>query len=363
MTIDASMGWGGDYYTQMLCQQMMQNGAGATAKGTNGGSGNDGAATQKQGVGLLGTGAAALGGAGATYAGMNWLNHKFNSPVEEVKGKVQFTEDFMHRFSGEYAALQNESAVKNFYTNLSKEIAGKAKFEVNAENYESLMEEFRSFMNDPGNPKVADMSDDLKGFLNQRLGKDVVPAGTTVTEANRHLYEVVDGDLATVKGKYAEIFHEANGLEFKNNYNLQKQVYESYDDVLKGLKNCKTATEKAEYIRSNPHAFNLDVDDWKKIFSGSDAEIETVFNKIKADTGRKAALKSGYTSIEKNMQRFAKQWDGKCGFFGKGKFNVFSKKTASALDNALSSMRSAKGGKYAIIGAAAAAVGCLLYNA
>ena len=96
----------------------------------------------------------------------------------------------------------------------------------------------------------------------------------------------------------------------------------------------------------------------------TDVEVDNIFNRVKADaSGRKANIKTSYEALEKNMQSFAKKWDGKVGFFGKGKFNVFDKKTGGALENALASMRRAKGGKFAAIAAGAAAIGCLLYNA
>lgn len=362
-------GFGGDdFYTQMLYQQMANGGAGASSW-TNGGNGTNGTnnsqtATQKQGIGLFGGAAITGTAAGAGYLGMNYLNHQFNSPVEEVKGKVRFTDDFMKRFSGEYAAIQNEGAVKTFYSDLSKGVTGKAAFTVDAKNYEGLMDEFKSFLEDPSNPKVADMSDDLKGFLKQRLGKDIVPSGLTIDDTNRHLYEIVDSDLPKVKEKYAEIFAGATDLELKNNYNLQKSIYESFDDVIKGMADCKTTAEKVEYLKSNAHSFGLNSDEWKKVISGVDADVDSVWASVKANSAaRKGTLKTGYEAVERNMQAFAKKWDGKAGFLGKGKFNVFSKKTGGALDNALAAMRRGKGGKYAAIAAGAAAIGCLLYNA
>ena len=359
-------GFGGDdFYTQMLYQQMANGGAGASSW-TNGGKGtnNSQTATQKQGIGLFGGAAITAGAAATGYVGMNYLNHQFNSPVEEVKGKVRFTDDFMKRFSGEYAAIQNEGALKTFYSDLSKGTAGKAAFTVDAKNYEGLMDEFKSFLEDPSNPKVADMSDDLKGFLKQRLEKEIVPSGVTIDDTNRSIYEIVDGDLPKIKEKYAEIFHKATDLELQNNYNLQKSIYESFDDVIKGMADCKTTAEKVEYLKSNAHSFGLNADEWKKVMSGVDADVDSVWSSVKANaTTRKGTLKTGYEAVERNMQAFAKKWDGKAGFLGKGKFNVFSKKTGGALDNALAAMRRGKGGKYAAIAAGAAAIGCLLYNA
>ncbi len=367
------MGFGGeDFYTAMLYQQMMNGGANwaNAANGTkNDANGSNGNQTQpkKQGIGLMGGAAVAGAAAGAGYLGMNYLNHQFNSPVTEVKGKVQFTDDFMKRFSGEYAAIKNESAMKQFFKDLSTEVgADRAKFTVNEKNYDSIMDELKMFLEDPSNPKVADMSDDLKGFLKQRIGKTVPAAGVTIDDTNRGQYELVDTDVDEIREHYAKTLERANDLEFKNNYNLQKSVYDSFDDFVKGLDDCTDSASKIEYLRSNPHAANLTADELDTLLKKgvSDTEVENIFNRVKTDAaGRKANIKTSYEALEKNMQSFAKKWDGKVGFFGKGKFNVFDKKTGGALDNALSAMRRAKGGKFAAIAAGAAAIGCLLYNA
>lgn len=367
------MGFGGeDFYTAMLYQQMMNGGANwaNAANGTkNDANGSNGNQTQpkKQGIGLMGGAAVAGAAAGAGYLGMNYLNHQFNSPVTEVKGKVQFTDDFMKRFSGEYAAIKNESAMKQFFKDLSTEVgADRAKFTVNEKNYDSIMDELKMFLEDPSNPKVADMSDDLKGFLKQRIGKTVPAAGVTIDDTNRGKYELVDTDVDEIREHYAKTLKRANDLEFKNNYNLQKSVYDSFDDFVKGLDDCTDSASKIEYLRSNPHAANLTADELDTLLKKgvSDTEVENIFNRVKTDAaGRKANIKTSYEALEKNMQSFAKKWDGKVGFFGKGKFNVFDKKTGGALDNALSAMRRAKGGKFAAIAAGAAAIGCLLYNA
>ena len=366
-------GFGGDdFYTALLYQQMMNgtNGANAWTNGTNGASQQNGQqqnVQQKQGIGLMGGAAIAGSAAGAGYLGMNYLNHQFNSPVTEVKGKVQFTDDFMKRFSGEYAAIKNEAALKQFFKDLSTEVgADRAKFTVDEKNFDSIMDELKMFLEDPSNPKVADMSDDLKGFLKQRIGKTVPAAGVTIDDTNRYLYELVDTDVDAIRRHYADTLKGANDLEFKNNYNLQKSVYDSFDDFVKGLDDCADSASKIEYLRSNPHAANLTADELDTLLKKgvSDTEVDNIFNRVKADaSGRKANIKTSYEALEKNMQSFAKKWDGKVGFFGKGKFNVFDKKTGGALENALASMRRAKGGKFAAIAAGAAAIGCLLYNA
>lgn len=370
-------GFGGDdFYTQMLYQQMMNGGAGASSW-TNGGNGTNGTnnsqtATQKQGIGLFGGAAITGTAAGAGYLGMNYLNHQFNSPVEEVKGKVRFTDDFMKRFSGEYQSIKNETGWKNLLSDLSKEVApDRAKFSVTDKNIESILEELKMFVEDPSNPKVADMSDDLKGFLKQRMGKSVPAAGATIPDADKWMYELVDNDVDAIRKHYAETMSRVSDLEFSNNYNLQKSVYESFDDFVKGLDDCKDTASKIDYLRSNRHAAGLtsaDLDTLLKKGVG-DAEVDAIFNRVKSvatDTtaaGRKAQLKSGYEALEHSMQSFAKKWDSKIGFLGKGKFNIFDKKTGGALDNALAAMRRGKGGKYAAIAAGAAAIGCLLYNA
>lgn len=366
-------GFGGDdFYTALLYQQMMNgtNGANAWTNGTNGASQQSGQqqnVQQKQGIGLMGGAAIAGSAAGAGYLGMNYLNHQFNSPVTEVKGKVQFTDDFMKRFSGEYAAIKNEAALKQFFKDLSTEVgADRAKFTVDEKNFDSIMDELKMFLEDPSNPKVADMSDDLKGFLKQRIGKTVPAAGVTIDDTNRYLYELVDTDVDAIRRHYADTLKGANDLEFKNNYNLQKSVYDSFDDFVKGLDDCTDSASKIEYLRSNPHAANLTADELDTLLKKgvTDVEVDNIFNRVKADaSGRKANIKTSYEALEKNMQSFAKKWDGKVGFFGKGKFNVFDKKTGGALENALASMRRAKGGKFAAIAAGAAAIGCLLYNA
>lgn len=367
------MGFGGeDFYTAMLYQQMMNGGANwanaanGTKNDANGSNGNQ-TQPQKQGIGLMGGAAVTGAAAGAGYLGMNYLNHQFNSPVTEVKGKVQFTEDFMKRFSGEYAAMKNEAAMTKFFKDLSAEVGpDRAKFTVNEKNYDTIMDELKMFLEDPSNPKVADMSDDLKGFLKQRIGKTVPAAGVTIDDTNRWQYELVDTDVDEIREHYAKTLERANDLEFKNNYNLQKSVYDSFDDFVKGLDDCTDTASKIEYLRSNPHAANLSAVEIDTLLKKGvdDADVENIFNRVKADAaGRKANVKTSYEALENSMQSFAKKWDGKVGFFGKGKFNVFDKKTGGALDNALSAMRRAKGGKFAAIAAGAAAIGCLLYNA
>ncbi len=394
------MGFGGDdFYTAMLYQQMMNGGANwanaanGTTNGANGANGNL-TQPQKQGIGLMGGAAVTGAAAGAGYLGMSYLNHQFNSPVTEVKGKVQFTDDFMKRFSGEYAAIKNESAMKQFFKDLSTEVgADRAKFTVNEKNFDTIMDELKMFIEDPSNPKVADMSDDLKGFLKQRIGKTVPGAGVTIDDTNRYLYELVDDDLGAIRGHYADILKRQNELEFKNNYNLQKSVYGSFDDIVKGMDDCTDAVSKLDYLRSNPHIANFSDIEWRELFkqplSRADFEakiaacggnpleetkirenyvkfedIDDLFSKVKSEAPNvKNGVKGSLSSLENQMQSFAKKWDGKVGFFGKGKFNVFDKKTGGALDNALSAMRRAKGGKFAAIAAGAAAIGCLLYNA
>lgn len=372
MAMGYGMG-GDDFYTQMLYQQMANGGYGFNgANGYTNSNATQQTAQQKQGVGLMGGAAITGSAAGAAYLGTTLLNHGFNSPVEEVNGKIQFSDDFMKRFSGEYAAIKNESGWKNLLTDLSKEQGpNKAKFSVTDKNFQAIMDELGSFIDDPSNPKVADMSDDLKGFLKQRIGKDIPAAGVTIDDTNRWMYELVDTDADAIRRQYAETLKKTTDLEFGNNYNLQKSLYESFDDIVKGMDDCKDAASKIDYLRSNPHFANLTADEWDTILKKgvTDAEVDAIFNRVKTaakDTtaaGRKANLKSGFETLEKNMQSFAKKWDGKVGFFGKGKFNIFDKKTGSALDNALSAMRRGKGGKYAAIAAGAAAIGCLLYNA
>lgn len=357
-------GFGGDdFYTQMLYQQMMQNGG--TANGKNN---TDNQGQQKQGIGLLGGTVAAGAAAAAGFMAPRYLS----SPVEEVKGKVKFTDDFMRNFSDEYRAMKNESALKTFISDLSKEVGpDRAKFTVNEKNFVSIMDELKMFVEDPSNPKVADMSDDLKGFLKQRIGKTVPAAGVTIDDTNRYLYELVDNDADAIRKHYAETLKRATDLKFQNNYNLQKTVYESFDDFVKGLDECTDSASKIDYLRSNPHAANLTADELETLLKKgvTDGEVDNIFNRVKTaakDTtasGRKATLKSGFEALEKNMHSFATKWEGKLGTFGNGKFNIFSKKTGGALDNALSAMRRAKGGKYAAIAAGAAAIGCLLYNA
>ncbi len=261
-------GFGGDdFYTALLYQQMMNgaNSANAWTNGANGASQQSGQqqnVQQKQGIGLMGGAAIAGSAAGAGYLGMNYLNHQFNSPVTEVKGKVQFTDDFMKRFSGEYAAIKNEAALKQFFKDLSTEVgADRAKFTVDEKNFDSIMDELKMFLEDPSNPKVADMSDDLKGFLKQRIGKTVPAAGVTIDDTNRYLYELVDTDVDAIRRHYADTLKGANDLEFKNNYNLQKSVYDSFDDFVKGLDDCTDSASKIEYLRSNPHAANLTADE------------------------------------------------------------------------------------------------------
>jgi len=370
------MGGGDDFYTQMMYAQMMNgsnggwatNGANGWSNGWNvgnsGGNSGGNTATPSNGVNWGKTALFTAGSAGAAYAGTNWLNHGFNSPVEEVNGKIKFTDDFMAKFSDGFASTQNESALKNFYTKMSTEVStGKFKHTVNAQNFDSVMDEIKLFLDDPSGQNLADLSDDAKGFLKTRLGKDVIPSGTTVTDANRHLYELVDSDLDNIRKQFSSAYTEATELGFKNNYNLQKSVYDSYDDFVKGLADCTDDVAKAEYLRANPHHAGLSADDLEKLMKNQD--VDTIFQRVAADAStRKTNIKTSLDSVENAMQNYAKKWDMKAGWFGKGKFNLFKgNKMNSALDDALSAMRKCKGGKYALIAGVAVAGASLLFNA
>ena len=342
------MGMGGsdDFYTQMLYAQMMNGGSangGAPANWSNAG-GNSSSNSQATSGKKFSWGNTALwgaGAAGATYAGMNWLNHDFNSPVHEVDGKIKFTDDFMRSFSGEYAAMKNEDALKKFYEKLSAAGKDKFKFTVKAENYDDIMEELKNFLaEDPSNRKLADMSDNLKGFLKAKLEKSTVTSGVTIDDTNRHLFELVESDLSDsrINKAYGDALAESTEIGFKHNYNLQRELYESFDDLAKGFAECADDAAKIEYLKNNPNfAYTLanNTDDLARVLRSD----TTVLTNLRTTDAAKTGLKGSMESVENAMQSFAKKWNGKAGFFGKGNFKVFNKKTASVLDDALSAMR------------------------
>ncbi len=356
-------GMSDDFYTQMMYQQMMNGGyANNAGWGAAAGTQKGGGQTQQAAQGGSSLGRAAVYGtaaAGAAGAATLFTGYGLNSPVEEGKhGGVKFTDDFMKRFSGEYHAIKNDASLKNFFKTLSAETPGVAKFTVTAENYDKLMDELRSFFDDPSNPKVADMSDDLKGFLKHSLGK-------------ADAYDLVDTDVDSIRNKYAELLKQTTDFEFKDNYNLQKSLYEQFDDLGKEFLNCADDAAKVEFLKNNPQfakAFNLDATDWTKILKGETdvlAKIQdTTGSTPKIRDGVKATLKTDFENLEKTMQSFAKKWDGKVGFLGKGKFNLFKgNKVGGALDGALSSLRTSKAWKHAGLAGLAVAGATLLFNA
>lgn len=357
MGINPAMGMGygmggDDFYTQMLYQQMANGGAANSSIWNNNGgkSKSEGSATEtaKKGPSL---GNAALWGVGAGAAvggGTYFLNTPFTTAVKDGK----FTDDFLAKFSGEYAALQNSNKIENFFNGL-----GTKKTPITVENFNSTMDSIEEFIK---SGDVDDLSAEAKQMLKKKF--NLAKADKATLEGLRNT------QLADMKTFFTETVFGAKDLASANSLNAKQEMLASLDDIRDGWKGLgkgkNSIPAKLEYLREHGHAMGMDKADYEKLLRNADditdvKELDDIFKKFGDKTpfkARKTALTREVDSIKKAMQKFATKWDKNAGLFGKGFSKVGNKKTMDALENAFSAMKKGKAGKYGAIAAVGAAL-------
>lgn len=361
MGINPAMGMGygmggDDFYTQMLYQQMMNGGAANSSAWNNAGTGNSAAggaaaagqqpAKQGPSIGkalMYGAGAGAAVGAGTYFTNNPWI-----SPVQEGK----FTDDFLAKFSGEYAAMQNSDKAEKFFKGL-----GTTKTPITVENYNSTMESIEEFIK---SGDVDDLSSEAKQMLKKKFSLAKVDKAT--------LEGLHSTKLADVKTFFTETLYGAKDLANANSLNAKQGLLDSLDDIRAGWKDLGTGKDsipaKLDYLREHGYAMGMDKADYQKLLRNADditdvKELDDIFKKFGDKTAfkaRKTALTNEVNTIKKAMQKFATKWNKDAGWFGKGFSKAGNKKTMEALENAFSAMKKGKAGKYGAIAAAGAAV-------
>lgn len=340
-----------DFYTNQLQQQMMMANYQAMGQGAGAGATNPYAqyyqqqqqvAQQAQGGSKFGVGSAlkigAVAGVG-TAAAAKWVNFDFNSPLEA--GSKKFSKEFIEAFSPEYANLKNETALKNFYSNI-KPIGGVAAtdLKITAENFPSLMHDTKALFEGAasGSTEVA-ASGDLAKFLKE--------CGLSESSAGKF-------NIDEVRRAYTTQLAEHTNITFMNDLNHLTGIHGSYDDIVKGLESCTTNAEKIEYLKQHHTSFGLNAAELETIHgvNPAEAEINTIVSDIKANkASRVSALKGQIDTITADMQGYASRWDTKVGKFGKGFSKYLPEGQLKALEGALSKMRWQKAGKYGLIAA------------
>ncbi|MCM1010778.1 MAG: hypothetical protein NC390_07890 [Fusobacterium sp.] len=357
-------GFGGDdFYTQMLYQQMANGGAANSSIWNNAGVNNStaggwgassaGQQTVKQGPSI---GKALMYGAGAgaaVGAGTYFTNNPFTAAVKDGK----FTDDFLAKFSGEYAALQNGDKAEKFFKGL-----GTTKTPITVENYGATMNSIEEFIK---SGDVDDLSAEAKQMLKKKFGLAKVDKTT--------LKGLHSTDLAEMKKFFTDTVFDAKDLASANSLNAKQAMLDSLDDIRKGWKDLGTGKDsipaKLEYLREHGHTMGMDKADYQKLLCNADdikkvEDLDDIFKKFSNPSlkksnpfkARKTALTGEVNTIKKAMQKFATKWDKNAGWFGKGFSKAGNKKTMEALENALSAMKKGKAGKYGAIAAAGAAV-------
>lgn len=293
------------------------------------------------------------GAAAAVGAGTYFTNNPFVSPITEAKGgKKVFSDAFMKHFSGEYAAMQNGDKLEKFFNGL-----GTKKAPITVENYGATMESIEDFIK---SGDVDDLTTEAKQVLKKKF---------SLAKADKAALEALhSGQLADVKTFLTDTHYNVNDLRGANSLNIKQSMLESLDDVRDGWKSLGKGKDsipaKLEYLREHAHTMGMDKADYQKLLRNADditdvKELDDIFKKFGEKApfkARKAALKNEVSTIEKAMQKFVSKVDKKAGWFGKTFKQTGDKKTLTALENALSSMKKCKAGKYAGIAAAGAAV-------
>ena len=352
------MGGSEDFYTQMLYQQMANGGNAnssiwnnAAAAGAVNGGGVGSSAVQQQAAKGSGLGNAltyGIGAGAAVGAATYFTNNKFNAPVKDGK----FTPEFMRRFSGEYAAIQNGNKLENFFKGL-----GTQKNPITLENYNGVMDSIEEFIK---SGDVDDLTDDAKQVLKKKFG---------LAKADKAALEGLHNTkLADMKSFLTDTHFGVNDLDHANNLNAKQGLLNSLDDIRDGWKGLGKGKDsipaKLEYLREHGYAMGMEKADYEKLLRNADditdvKELDDIFKKFGEKApfkARKAALKGEVGTIEKAMQKFAAKWDKNIKLFGGGFKKAGNAKTMTALENALSAMKKGKAGKYGAIAAAGAAV-------
>lgn len=341
-----SYGFGGDdFYTQMLYQRMATN---AGANSSTAGGGAAGQQTAKQGPNFVKALGYGVGAGAAVGAGTYFTNNPFTTPVSEGK----FTDDFLAKFSGEYAAMQNGDKAEKFFKGL-----GTKKTPITVENFNSTMDSIEEFIK---SGDVDDLSSEAKQMLKKKFSLAKVDKAT--------LEGLHSTKLADMKTFFTETVFDVKDLADANSLNAKQALLDSLDDIRDGWKELGKGKDsipaKLEYLREHGHAMGMDKADYEKLLRNADditdvKELDDIFKKFgdKAPfKARKTALTNEVKGIKKAMQKFASKWDKNAGWFGKGFSKAGNKKTMAALENALSSLKKGKAGKYGAIAAAGAAV-------
>lgn len=353
------MGFGGDdFYTQMLYQQMAQGGAANSSVWNNGGANNStaggggassaGQQTAKQGPSIGKALTYGLGAGAAVGAGTYFTNNPFVTPVKEGK----FTDDFLAKFSGEYAAMQNGDKAEKFFNGL-----GTKKAPITVENFNSTMDSIEEFIK---SGDVDDLSSEAKQMLKKKF---------SLAKADKATLEGLHrGQLADMKTFFTETVYGAKDLAGANSLNAKQGLLDSLEGIRDGWKDLGKGKEsipaKLEYLREHGYAMGMDKADYEKLLRNADditdvKELDDIFKKFgdkSAFKARKTALTKEINGIKKAMQKFATKWDKNAGLFGKGFSKAGNKKTMEALESAFSAMKKGKAGKYGAIAAAGAAV-------
>lgn len=341
-----------DFNTQMMYAQMMSGGA----NGTTGGAAwkqptttttQAADSTKAQGGGLGGALKWGLGAAAVTGAGTYFTNTSFTSPI--VDGK--FTDAFMTKFSGEYAAMQNGDKVTNFFKGL-----GSTKTPITAENYFGAMDSIDEFIR---SGDVDDLTTEAKAMLKKKFNLSDVKKGTLET--------LHSNQLENMKGFVYDTHSQIGKLNTANNLNAMQALKNSLDDIDDGWKALGKGADsklgKINFLKENAQALGIDADDYKKLLNKVDdvdvKDLDDIFKKYgtgNALKNRKANLGKEVTTIQKQMQKFATKWE-KSGLFGVGGFKkgAGNSKVVGALDDAYKAMKKCKAGKYALIAGVAVA--------
>ncbi len=360
-------GTSGDFATMMMLQQMQNGGnqsvwgSGWNGNQSNTGNGVTGAAELGAKSGGFSFGKAlgyGLVGGGAAGAGMMFTNNQFNSAIGE-KGK--FNEKFLKSFAGEYAQLKNGDKLANFVKGLSN-----AKTPITAENFGATFDSIEDFIK---SGDVDDLTDEAKQVLKKQFKIKVNKAALEGLRSTIVPTGGGDAPMDSLKQFYAKTINTMNGHLTANDINAYKGLLAELDDITGNWealgKGADSIPDKLAFLKQNAHALGINDADYQKLLRNADDitsvnELNKIFNKYGTEAKlntRRTALQKKITNIEKAMQKYATKWDKNAGFWGQKGFKaVGDKKTLTALNNALKSMRKSKAVPVAIGAAALSAI-------
>lgn len=376
-----NFGASGDFYTDMMQQQLMQQyqtqyGDKSTQQGDSVSfSGNQAGVspTETKGGSTFGRAAVfGLGGAGIGAVGMGLLNHGLNSPVVTENGVTKFTDKFLASFANERAIAENAESYKQLFVDL-----GLAK-DVNAfkkpEAYQEALSKFARIkdglggyinVTDPNELKTLyeNSSPELQKFLKD---KRIVDVSTTGRGRNLKIASVTQGSETAIS-KYAEILEAERTFNFKNNINIQRSAVENFDDFQKEISRLSSKkagkkvpmAEKIAFLQENKYLANLSSSELETLYNpnATEADIKSLLSKVNSRTNasRKTTLEALLKQNERKLDTYASNFDKGKGLFGhllskEGAFtNIADKKVSSQLTNALKNFRMKGAGKAALI--------------